>query len=235
LATNERRKDRRMKLSVPVRAQGHTPEGEFWEEMTTCEDASHGGASFALKHVCFPGQVLLLSLPLPKNFRSYALSDASYNTYGLVRSILTAWPAARIGVMFIGRTPPKGYAENPGGRYLLPGDAKPAPKERRKQKRVDVFLNLRLMIVDPTGRTLREEQTVTENLSQGGVRVMTSLPLSKGEQVVVEDLARTFRANAQIANLFIGKDGVPRLNLHFLNGGAPTALLTAAGLSAADF
>lgn len=232
--TSERRRDRRMKLSVPVRVQGHTQEGEAWEEMTTCEDASHGGASFNLKHVCFPGQVLLLSLPLPKNFRSYALSDASYNTYGLVRSILTAWPAARIGVMFIGRTPPKGFAENPGGRYLLPGDAPPAPKERRKHKRVDVFLNLRLVIVDPTGRTLREEQTVTENLSKGGVRVMTSLPLAKGERVVVEDLARTFRVSAEIASLFIGKDGVPRLNLHFLNGDAPPALLTAAGLSTTD-
>jgi hypothetical protein len=230
--TNERRKDRRMQLSVPVRVQGHTAEGQGWDEMTTCEDASYGGASFNLKqHTPVPGQVLLLSLPLPKNFRSYSLSDASYNTYALVRSVVAAWPAGRVGVMFIGRTPPKGFDQNPGGRYLLPTDPKPAPKERRKHKRVDVFVNLRLLIVDPAGRTLREEQTVTENLSRGGVRVMTSLPLSKGEHVVVEDLARTFRASAQIASLFIGKDGVPRLNLQFLNGGAPAALIAAAGLA----
>jgi hypothetical protein len=223
-----------MKLSVPVFVRGHTQEGTAWEEMTTCEDASHGGASFTLKRSTFPGQVLLLSLPLPKNFRQYALSDASYTTYGLVRSVLPAWPAARIGVMFLGKNPPKGYAENPGGRYLLSGDPKPPPKERRTQKRVDVFVNLRLKLVDPAGRILKEEQTVTENLGRGGVRVMTSLPLSKGDRVVVEDLAGTFHASAEIRNLYIGKDGVPRLNLFFLNGGAPPALIAAAGLGAGD-
>jgi len=231
-----------MKLSVPVFVKGHTAERQAWEEMTTCEDASHSGASFNLKRACVPGQVLHLSLPLPKNFRSYSLSDSSYNTYALVRSVLTAWPAGRVGVMFLGRTPPKGFEQNPGGRYLLSTDPKPAPKpeakaeaeERRKQKRTDVFVNLRLLVVDPSGRTLKEEQTVTENLSRGGARVMTSLPLAKGEKVVVEDLSRSFRATAEIASLFIGKDGVPRLNLHFLNGGAPAGLLAAAGVPTGD-
>ena len=233
-ARSERRKDSRMKLSLPVRVQGHTQEGVAWEEMTTCADTSHGGASFNLKHPCFPGQVIFLSLPLPKNFRSYSLSDASYNTYALVRSVMTAWPAGRIGVMFLGRTAPKGYDQNPGGRYLLPNDPKPAPKERRKAKRVDVFVNLKLRLVDSEGRTLREEQTVTENLSRGGLRVMTGLPVSKGERVIVEDLAGTFHAPAEIRNLYIGKDGVPRLNLFFLNGGTPEALIAAAGIGSSD-
>ena len=145
-----------MKLSLPVRVQGHTQEGVSWEEMTICEDTSHGGASFNLKHACFLGQVVFLSLPLPKDFRSYSLSDASYNSYALVRSVMTAWPAGRIGVMFLGRTAPKGYDQNPGGRYLLPTDPKPAPKERRKAKRVEVFVNLRLRLVDAEGRTLRQ-------------------------------------------------------------------------------
>ena len=235
VAPSERRKDSRMKLSLPVRVQGHTPEGEAWDEMTICEDTSHGGASFNLKeHGCFPGQVLYLSLPLPKNFRSYSLSDSSYNTYALVRSVVSASKAGRIGVMFLGRTAPKGYQENPGGRYLLPNDPKPAPKERRRAKRVDIFVNLKLRVVDAEGRTLREEQTVTENLSRSGLRVMTGLPVAKGERLLVEDLAGTFQAAAEIRNLFIGKDGVPRLNLFFLNGGAPEALLVAAGLAATD-
>jgi PilZ domain len=232
--TNERRSERRMKLSVPVRVNGHTPEGTAWEEMTTCEDASHGGASFNLKHTSYPGQVLLLSLPLPKNFRNYALTDASYTTYALVRSVLAAWPAGRIGVMFLGRTPPRGYEANPGGRYMLPHDPKPVPKDRRMQRRVDVFVNLRLRSVDPAGRTIREEQTVTENLSRGGVRVMTTLPFTKGERVEVQDLAGTFTAQAEITNAYVAKDGVSRLNLHFLNEGAAASLIAAAGLSATD-
>ena len=231
---SERRKSRRMRLSLPVRVQGHTAEGVAWEEMTTCADTSHGGASFNLKHACFTGQVLFLSLPLPKDFRSYSLSDASYNTYALVRSVMAAWPAGRIGVMFLGRTAPKGYDQNPGGRYLLPEDPKPAPKERRRAKRTEVFVNVKLKVVDAEGRTLREEQTVTENLSKGGLRVMTGLPLSKGERVMVEDLAGTFQAPAEIRNLYIGKDGVPRLNLFFVSGDAPEALIAAAGLGTTD-
>jgi hypothetical protein len=33
---------------------------------------------------------------------------------------------------------------------------------------VDVFMNLRLAVVDSAGHTVREEQTVTENLSGRG-------------------------------------------------------------------
>jgi hypothetical protein len=229
----ERRKDRRMKLSVPIRVQGHTPEGPAWEEMTSCEDASYGGASFALRHPADQGQVLLLHLPLPKNFRSYALSDASYTTYGLVRSVQGRSPA-RVSVMFLGKTPPRGYEANPGGRYLLSTDPKPAPRERRKLKRLAAFVNLRLRRIDPAGRTIHEEQTVTENVSRGGARVMTSLPAAKGERVVVEDLGRSFQADAEITNVFIGKDGVSRLNLHFVSGGVPDQLVAAAGLGPTD-
>jgi hypothetical protein len=222
-----------MELSVPVRVQGHTPQGEAWDEMTSCEDASHGGASFTLRHATFPGQVLHLALPLPKTFRSYALSEPSYSTYALVRSILSGVPAARVGVMFLGRTPPRGYEANPGGRYLLASDPRPEPavRERRQHKRVDVFVNLRLLVRDASGQPVREEQTVTENLSRGGARVMTSLPVAKGGRVAVEDLGRTYRIEAEIANVFVGKDGVSRLNLHFLDAVAPPALLAAAGLA----
>ena len=42
----ERRRDPRTGLSVPVRVNGHDPDGTAWEEMTATDDASYGGASF---------------------------------------------------------------------------------------------------------------------------------------------------------------------------------------------
>jgi hypothetical protein len=235
-----RRKERRIALAVPVRVQGYTSAGDSWEEMTASTDTSHGGVSFPLKRSIALGQVVFLSLPLPKNFRKYELTDAHYETYGLVRFVRAATadnPVPQVGVMFLGRTAPRGYEKNPGGRYLLPGDPRPStgPKERRKLKRQEAFVNLRLRWVDPQGRTLQEEQTVTENVSRGGVRVRTSLPVAKGERVEVEDFHGTFRAMAEIANLFIGRDGVPRLNLRFGAAGVPDQLLTATGLSPLDF
>jgi hypothetical protein len=140
----------------------------------------------------------------------------------------------RVSVMFLGKNPPKGYEENPGGRYLLPTDPKPEKKERRQFRRLDVVLTLRLRRYDPIGGTLQEEQTMTENLSRGGLRVQTGMAVSKGEIVFVEDPKGSFSTRAQIQHLFIGKDGIPRLNLRFLNGGAPERLILAAGLTEAD-
>jgi PilZ domain len=231
----ERRKDTRKKMTMPVRVQGFDGDGSAWEEMTTCEDVSSGGCAFNLRHPILIGQVLFLSVPLPKDYRRYALSEASYKTYALVRGMSIAGVGVgRVGVMFLGRNPPKGYEDNPGGRYLLPTDPKPTAKERRHYRRLEVVVTLRLRRYDAIGGTLQEEQTVTENLSRGGLRVQTGMAVSKGEILFVEDPRGAFSTRAEIRNVFIGKDGIPRLNLRFLNGGAPERLIQATGLSEAD-
>ena len=92
------------------------------------EDASYGGASFPLKRACGVGQVLSLSLPLPRNFRRYDLNETSYKIFGLVRNTRVGAAGQRVaGVMFVGRVPPKGYEAKPGGRYRLPDDPKTGP------------------------------------------------------------------------------------------------------------
>ena len=224
----DRRKDPRRHFTLPVHVKGHDPDGVAWDEMTQSEDAAFGGVSFPLKHPAFLGQALLLSIPLPKAFRQYALTDASYRVYGLVRDVYNLGTTVRVGVMFLGKNPPRGYEANPGGRYLLPTDAPPAPKERRGGNRVDVFVNLKLVRANGS---VQAEQTVTENLGRGGVRVLTSLPVEKGEIILVEDAAGRFSLRAEIRNVFIGKDGVPRLNLRFIDGQAPDDLIHSAGLS----
>ncbi|HEX9185528.1 MAG TPA: PilZ domain-containing protein [Vicinamibacteria bacterium] len=226
---SERRRDPRLGLSVPVRVTGHDADGTQWEEMTATEDASFGGASFPLKHPHGVGQVLLLSLPLPRNFRRYDLAETSYRTYALVRN--TRAPGARsglAGVLFLGRVPPKGFAESPGGRFRLPQDSKAGPaEERRREERLQLFVNLRLLRRGG-GRTL-EEQTVTENVSRGGARVYTTLPVVRGEGLLVSDLAGTVSTEAVVRNVFVGSDRVTRLNLQFRNGVEFRRLLQAAG------
>ena len=61
-----------------------------------------------------------------------------------------------VGVMFLGRTPPKGFETKPGGRYRLPTDprsatAPAAPEahgERRRHERLQLFVNLRGLQVE---------------------------------------------------------------------------------------
>ena len=51
------------------------------------DDISAGGASFTLMRNIELGQVLHLSMNLPKRLRQYDLNDASYRVYALVRGL----------------------------------------------------------------------------------------------------------------------------------------------------
>ena len=111
-----------MDLAIPVRVNGFNSDGSSWEEMTSTDDISLGGAGVLLKRDVELGQVLFLNLPLPKRLRQYDLNDASYRVYALVRGIRHQHDGHRVGVMFFGKFPPRGFHERPGARFLLPSD-----------------------------------------------------------------------------------------------------------------
>ena len=159
-------------------------------------DASASGAAFALTHPAHFGQVLLLSLPLPKRFRQYDLTDPSYQVYAVVRRLEPGPDRAHVGVMFLGKHPPRGYEKNPAGRYLLSHDPPPATRaERRVHPRHDLYYNLKLRRQGPGGQ---QERTMAENIGKGGARVLSSLPVVKGEIVIVEEMGGDFQTRAEI-------------------------------------
>ncbi|HLA78631.1 MAG TPA: PilZ domain-containing protein [Vicinamibacteria bacterium] len=223
----ERRKDSRMAMRLPVRAQGFGEDGSTWTEMSTIGDASSGGACFCLKHPVTFGQVLLLSLPIPKNFRQYDLSEPSYRTYALVRNLAPLGDTYRVGVLFLGKNPPRDFEKSPSGLYLLPSD--PPPQSRRKERRTlarfEIFVSLRLFRDGYGGGG--EELTITENIGKRGARVPTSLPVGKGEVLTLHEVGGDFRTRAEVKNIYLGSDQVPRLNLHFLEKEAPERLAPA--------
>jgi hypothetical protein len=120
---NERRKNLRLGLAMPVRVQGFLADGSTWEEFSTTDDVSEGGACFALGHDVDLGQVLRLSLGLPKRLRQFDLNDTTYSVYALVRGQRRRTDQVRVGVMFFGKYPPRGFEERPAARYLLPSDS----------------------------------------------------------------------------------------------------------------
>lgn len=119
----ERRKNPRLGLAIPVRIEGFLAGGEGWQELTSTTDVSSGGACFPLSHSVELGQVLLLSLALPKRLRQYDLGDTTYRVYALVRGVHRHLEQPRVGVMFFGKFPPRGFEERPEARYLLPTDS----------------------------------------------------------------------------------------------------------------
>jgi PilZ domain len=123
LANAERRKTLRVELALPVRVQGYEADGSTWSANSSTADISAGGLSLPLERSVALGQVLLLVLPLPKRLRQYDLNDASYRVYALVRGIRRVGAQQRVGVMFFGKFPPRGFVDQPWARFLLPSDA----------------------------------------------------------------------------------------------------------------
>jgi hypothetical protein len=131
---SERRKNPRLGLAIPARVTGFLADGATWEEMTTTFDVSSGGACFPLTHEAELGQVLLLTLALPKRLRQFDLNESSYRVYSLIRGVRRRGEQPRVGVMFFGKHPPRGFHQRPAARYLLPSDSivnAPAPQGLR--------------------------------------------------------------------------------------------------------
>jgi hypothetical protein len=223
----ERRKHARVAVRIPVRVQGRDPNGSTWEEISSCQDVSVGGVGLTLKHPVQVGQVLHLSLPLPARLRQHDLTDPSYRVYALVRSVRPGAGAARLGLLFLGKHPPRGAESLPGGVFLLPGD--PEPVERRRFPRYVARFLLRLEAEWAPGGVAREERTETEDVSAWGAKVKSNLPAAKGTMLQVEEVGGEFRTRAEVRGISIGTDGLPRLSLLFLDGPVPERLLPPVG------
>jgi hypothetical protein len=208
---DDRRQHTRMSLRLPVRAQGYDPDGSPWVEMTTSEDASPGGASVELQHPVRVGQVVQLQMPLPRRFRAFDPYSPAYRVYAVVRS---RQPDGRTGLRFLSDEEP-------------PRASVPALVERRRGLRRSGPFVLVLRCIAPDGEldARRGEATVAENMGPGGACVKTSLSLARGDVVWVAEAGGPFRTRAEVRNVTVGRDGVPRMNVAFLDAQAPERLL----------
>jgi hypothetical protein len=118
----ERRRNPRLGMVIAVRVQGFLVGGATWDEVTQTDDVSVGGASVTIKQTVELGQVLHLTLAMPKTLRQYDLSEATYRVYCLVRGISRRADECRVGLMFFGQVPPRGFQDRPWARFLLPSD-----------------------------------------------------------------------------------------------------------------
>jgi hypothetical protein len=196
---------------------GHGAAGAPWEEVAHTLDLASAGIAFHLKRPAAVGQVLYISLPLPRDLRRYDLAEPSYRIYALVRDVIYA-SETRVGVMVLGKNPPGGYEHDPAGRFLLDGD-------QRQYPRYELRLNVRLCRLGEALPGPREELTITENLGRGGARVKTSLPILAGEAVILEDVQRAFQERAEVSSVTLGADDVRRLGLSFVDPKATDRML----------
>jgi len=102
----------------------------------------------------------------------------------------------------------------------------PPTEDRRRDTRLDIFVNFILRRVGTLGTVLQEERTIAENMGRGGARVMTTMStLVPGDIVQLEEVGGPFLTKAEVRGSYVGPDKIRRLNLMFLDGQEPTHLV----------
>jgi len=216
----ERRRRNRLEITVPVRVRGREATGATWEEVASCLDASEGGVAIMLTHAVRTGQVLHLSVPLPSRFRLYDFSSSSYRIYGLVRNSRALEARSRVGVMFLGPTPPRGSDTLPADIFRLRGD-------REARREPATALLLRLEAEDAPGGAAQQENAVVEQLTATTAAVRVKyLPVGRGTVLTIETTDRDFMTRAEVTSISIEDMGHARLLLNVVDSPFPDHLLT---------
>jgi serine/threonine protein kinase len=123
-------------------------------------------------------------------------------------------------------TEPDDIQPTAGMPAVVPPEPEPEASDRRRVTRLDIFVNFVLRREGTLGTVLQEERTIAENVGRGGARVMTTMSsLVSGDIVHLEEVGGPFKTRAEVKGVYVGKDKIRRLNLHFLDSPAPDYLV----------
>jgi hypothetical protein len=235
----ENRRIQRISLPLPVRVEVRVDTDSSWYEITRLLDVSAFGAGFTLKKPIKRGRIVLMTVPMPRQLRSFDYSEPQYKVWAVTRRCIETGKSAlnpeySIGVAFIGAKPPADYIEHPARLYDvirrddekgmyhvchldLRADDKDLPKEIRKQTRYFIPETLTLQQLDETGEVMWSEPTVTENISLGGASVFSTLNAAPGTFLRVTNPNIDLKILSVVRGSRMGEDGMLRLHLEFID------------------
>ncbi|MEW6125488.1 MAG: PilZ domain-containing protein [Acidobacteriota bacterium] len=210
-----RRRNQRIKMALPTRVSGYDQHNKKWDEMTQTVDVSRTGVSVKVRRRVRCGNVVYLTLPLPTKLRMHGFAETSFNSYAIVRRVDPIQNGQRIiALEFIGEHPPKGYMEKPWTTFKT---QQWNGTERRREKRLSRMEKVSIEYFDDNFRSLAKEETVTENVSGQGMRIFVKYAPFEFDLIRVTSLTRNFESLALVRNRFVGKEGLERLCVQFLN------------------
>lgn len=236
----ENRRLQRIALPLPVRVEIKIDNNAEWNEVTRLSDVSAFGAGFFLKRPLKRGRLAYLTIPMPRQLRSFDYGEPNYKIWGVVRRCLSVSedsekPEYAIGVAFTGKHPPNSYLENPAQLYDLVdresksdglwklepanllADESHLPKSDRKHTRYSIPETLIIQRVDEQGDTIEAQVTVSENISFGGAAVLTSMKAERGTFLRVTCERMDVTILSVVRGYRVGGDGIVRLHLEFID------------------
>ena len=245
--THEENKKRRLReriaLSLPVRVTCHESIDHDWTEMSHLVDLTPFGARLRLKRPSEVGRLLQLTLNMPRQLRCFDHAEDQYRVWALVRNLKTTNPrtengaVVEVGVAFVGKHPPKSFASDPARRYEivpLPAGLWAVREEsgevlaqvvdtadKREVSRQPIPLEVTIEVFADNGTFAPVESTVTENISNKGAAVFTTLDLRPGRFVRMSSGYSGTNILAVVRERRIGADGIARLHLHFIGSEWP--------------
>lgn len=233
---NWKRIRERLELKLPVRVHcRETPEFE-WTEITRLIDVTPFGAGFTLKRPIEKGRLLHMTIPMPRQLRVFDHVEDQYRVWALVRHVKpTAPPGAKtvlfeVGVAFIGKRPPRSYEDDPAKRYEIGGTTpetlsvaeewvptEMASSDKRAHTRHSIPVDMLIETFNDKGEVELSEHTVTENISQKGAAIYTTLSLPVGRFVRLSSEQFKLTVYAAVRGQSIGPTGVPRVHVEFVD------------------
>jgi hypothetical protein len=224
----------RLELQLPVRVRCRETADLEWTEITRLIDVTPFGAGFRLKRPVEKGRLLHMTIPMPRQLRVFDHVEDQYRVWAVVRYIRPApsdnKPASfEVGVAFIGKQPPRAYEENPSKRFEVSAftgqlttveewqAVELSASDNRTHTRHNIPVDMLLETLNEKGEVDFSEQTVTENISQKGAAIYTTLNLPVGRFVRLSSQQYKISVYAAVRGFSMGPAGVPRIHVEFID------------------
>jgi hypothetical protein len=212
--------------------------------MSRLVDVTPFGARLRLKRPTETGRLLQLTLPMPRQLRCFDHIEDQYRVWSLVRHVRLLEPGAErgalveIGVAFVGKRPPRSFEADPARRYEIASSsteaglwavkekssesiAERAATDRPRETRHNIPIEVLIEVFATDGSFSESEKTVTENISQHGAAVFTTLNLSPGRFVRISSEQYRTSLLGVVRTRSLGANGIPRLHLEFVGSEWP--------------
>lgn len=228
----------RIPLTLPIRVLYQESNEHQWTEQSRLIDVNRFGACFTLKRPVEVGRLMQLTVPLPRQLRSFDHAEFRYVVWSLVRDVAALRVADRqetslyrVEVLFTGKWPPAHYQTNPTFRFeAINADDHSTvqlqvlrPARQRRETRLMLPMEVILETLDENGNPAGKEHTVTQALSSLGACVPTSLDVGVGRILRVTGVIDPISLLAVIRSREVWPDGIARLGLEFVGGRWPLA------------